>query len=358
MIHFLDEGGRLKTRLLYETAFPEDSKEFVDYYYDRKVRNNDIMVMEEGDGLDAFQVMIHFNYYRLWINGELWRIPYIVAVAARPDCRRRGKMKCVMQSALKEMERRHKPFAFLMPKDPAYYRSQGFTFFPCQVQPGIVLERQVLPKSSKKDSLQNNLAMQHKEDDVVLQDGLWRKAEEQDIPGMVEFSNRLLKKKYQIFVWRDEDYYRRLLEETKAEHGGIMLMKLEGKIQGLLVYGMEEKMEIQELLLESDDSLHEVLQNGRFSSYEASFPSMNLMVRITGLFEFVSLMRSVKPRSYYIRLIDSVIDANNGCFHIKTGQTEGRIERTEETGNEQKMDIVELAQLLLADTQTYIREWV
>lgn len=358
MIHFLDERGRLKTRSFYETAFPEDSREFVDYYYDWKIRDNDIIVVEDRGDNDSFQVMIHFNYYRLSINSSLQKIPYIVAVATRPDCRRQGKMKHLMRCALQEMERKHQPFVFLMPKDPAYYSSQGFAFFPCQVQPGITAEGQFLLQSSKVECLQSNLAITGKEDGIILQEQFWEKAKEQDIPAMVEFSNHFLETRYQIFIRRDEDYYRRLLAETETEHGGILLMRSEGKVQGLLVYGMEEKMEIQELLLESGNCLQSRLQDSQFVSHEVSFPSMNMMVRITEIFEFVSLMRSEKPRSYCIKLTDSMIESNNGCFLIETGQTESRIGRTKETGNEQKMDIAELAQLLLADTQVYLREWV
>ena len=71
----------------------------MDYYYQWKIRDNEIIVMEEDQSLrdDFFHVMIHLNPYTLRINGRQEKIPYLVAVATAPFCRRQGKMGRVMQ---------------------------------------------------------------------------------------------------------------------------------------------------------------------------------------------------------------------------------------------------------------------
>ena len=66
-IRKLETGEKLNTRKLYEEVFSEDSKDFVDYYYEEKVKDNQIYVVEE-DG--EIQAMLHLNPYELAVNGS------------------------------------------------------------------------------------------------------------------------------------------------------------------------------------------------------------------------------------------------------------------------------------------------
>lgn len=49
-----------RTRGLYETVFPEDSQRFVDYYYERVAKENEIYVVEDEEEIRA---MLHLNPY-------------------------------------------------------------------------------------------------------------------------------------------------------------------------------------------------------------------------------------------------------------------------------------------------------
>ena len=49
-----------RTRGLYETVFSEDSQRFVDYYYERVAKENEIYVVEDGEEIRA---MLHLNPY-------------------------------------------------------------------------------------------------------------------------------------------------------------------------------------------------------------------------------------------------------------------------------------------------------
>ena len=131
-VRYLEQWEKQKTKPMYQAIFPEDSHKFVDYYYKWKTKDNEILVMEQDDVFEegSFSVMIHFNPYTLCINGTLLDIPYIVAVATYAACRRQGRMGQVMRFALRDMEQKQIPFSFLLPADPAYYKGQGFVFFP------------------------------------------------------------------------------------------------------------------------------------------------------------------------------------------------------------------------------------
>ena len=176
-IRYLKQQEKQKTRAMYEEIFPEDSKEFVDYYYKWKAGENRILIMEESGML---QVMMHLNPYTLWIHGHLRELPYIVAVATHPDCRRQGKMGQVMKQALQDLARQNAPFTFLLPADSAYYHGQGFVFAPCQDN---------WNSFSSKGSQEN-----------FSQEFQWQEAREADIPEMVEFSNNILEENYHIFI--------------------------------------------------------------------------------------------------------------------------------------------------------------
>lgn len=338
VIRYLEQWEKQKTRTLYETAFPEDSQSFVDYYYEWKTADNEILVLEEEE---SFQVMIHLNPYTLRVGGTMRKVPYIVAVATRPDCRRQGKMGQVMKRALQDMEQKKIPFTFLLPADPVYYEGQGFVFFPRQNQ----WERTQEPKW-KNENLE------------------WKKACLEDIPELVELSNDILQRESQVWIVRDNSYYQRLLAETQVEHGGVLLLRSSGKLQGILVYGMESEAEekkaaeIKELLLESPVGMEEAkkLCEHALVDCEISFAEPRMMVRIASLEAFVSLLRSSRPRSFVVKVKDSMIPANCGCYRITIDAQGGTLEKVSERCRE--VDISELAQDLLQEVSVNLKEWV
>ena len=81
-IRKLERDEHIKTRPVYETIFPSDSKSFVDYYYTEKTKDNDIYVIEEDGGI---QSMIHLNPYTLMGNGKEQPSHYIVAVETKEE---------------------------------------------------------------------------------------------------------------------------------------------------------------------------------------------------------------------------------------------------------------------------------
>ena len=66
-IRRLTQGEKACTRGLYEEVFPEDSREFVDYYYTEKTKDNVIYAAEEDKKIRG---MLHLNPYVLSVNGS------------------------------------------------------------------------------------------------------------------------------------------------------------------------------------------------------------------------------------------------------------------------------------------------
>ncbi len=342
---FLNDREKQGTRAFYESAFPEDSEEFVDFYYKWIVGRNDIFAVGEWEGDRAMvQAMVHINSHCLSINGSRRNIPYLVAVATRPDCRRQGKMRYLLENALMDMHRRQYAFAFLMPANPAYYTGLGFRYFPCQ-------------PAGKEGAFGGSFPGMS-----------WRNAETGDIGRMCAFANQVLGQEYQISVYWDDAYCRRLFAEAAAGQGGVMLLESQDGLQGILVYGVSPEgegkgsAEIKDLLLDRGLPLNRQAQIGlcqaALPGYAIDFPPMDMMVRILSIAQFVPLIRSQKERTLYVDIEDPILPSNCGCFQITLGPQGSRASRIPRTGSGQKMDIAGLAQVLLADVPVAIREWV
>ena len=343
-IRYLDAGEKLATRALYEAAFPEDSREFTDYYYKWKIKDNEIIVMEGAGRDSSFHVMIHLNPYQVSIYGETMEVPYLVAVATAKEQRRQGKMGAVMRHALRDMERRRLPFTFLLPADPAYYRGQGFVFFPCQ-QPFAV----------QGEGITGNIDCET--------------ATTWDTAQMAAFANRILGQRYGIYIRRDAYYYRRALAELEAEHGNALLLKNHGELCGILLYGLDGAesggtAEVKELLLEKmiseEDARYlckRILESQGIMA-EPKCTISRMMVRIVALTELVPALRSSKPVSLAVEVEDAIIEANNGCFQIDIDETGGRLKRIPAALAERQADIAELSEELFRNTAVYLNEWV
>lgn len=380
IVRYLTQGEKQGTRPMYELAFPEDSQKFVDYYYQWKTRDNEIIVMEGTEDFDGsvLQVMLHLNPYTLCVNGKSQKISYIVAVATAPKFRRQGKMNQVMEYTLQEMERKKVPFTFLLPADPAYYRGRGFVYFPCQ---GLqLIEEDKIIEAASVDIV-------YSKQKCLAKAMHWQPAQIQDVSRMALFSNQILQQKSDIFIRRNCHYYQRLLDETAAEHGGVLLLEAQGQVFGLLTYAFTNcqdsnndnayekmlcqskvKIEIKELLLRTSISPKEMekICCDAFSSIgidgedieSITCSESQMMVRVTDLQTLVPMLKCEQISSFFVKVTDSIIESNCGCYKIQLAPDGGRIERISEKSVQCEMDIAELTRELLRDTSVYLNEWV
>ncbi len=238
------------TRTLWEQIFTEDSKEFLDYYYSVKTKDNEIYVIEDGQEIVA---MLHLNPYKMRIGKEIYDTHYIVAVATDEKYRRQGLMARLMKHVLQVMADRGEPFTFLMPANEAYYEPFGF--------------QTVL----KKKDLQICGA------DIADSRWEFKVATEADCKNMAHFANAYLKD-YDVTTHRTENYYRTLLAEHACEGGGILLIKGEGEIRGLIPHFGKPAVEIKGIMVPNESCLKQAIYYLTGSSEKAvickEFPFM------------------------------------------------------------------------------------
>ena len=123
MIRYLSEKEKGRSRALYCEAFPEDSEQFVEYYYSYITKDNRILVLEQEGTICS---MLHLNPYRLSVNGTAVDAYYYVAVATKASCRHQGMMRSLISKSLRDIHREGHAFAYLMPADRAIYEPFDF----------------------------------------------------------------------------------------------------------------------------------------------------------------------------------------------------------------------------------------
>lgn len=336
-ICYLKKEEKQNTRQMYESIFEEDSKEFVDYYYQWKTKDNQIIVMEDQIG---YEVMLHLNPYQIIINEQEVTVPYIVAVATRLDARRKGKMFRVMQQVLKDLQKAHCPFTFLLPANPAYYLGQGFAF-----------AREDLQKAAdmSKGSKINLAAVS-----VVELTG------ESAIESAVGVANIILAERYDVYVKRDPAYYERLIEEVASEQGRILLFKVQEQIIGILVYGGKEQAEIKEfLLLKQYEEKRKEICKRIFGIKGWKEEKMQMMFRITDLQALNGMLKG-KQEVLTAAVTDNIVEENNGIWRLEWNQDGGSIVRTTkvEESKVEHLDISEVTEKIVEKLSVFIQEWV
>lgn len=126
MICYLDKHELGRCRTLWTEAFPNDSEEFKEYYFNNKIRGSRVLAKEDGSG--DILTMIHLNPYEVKVGDKLWKLDYIVGVATAAHSQGQGHMRDALTRMLLDMNHAGAPFCYLMPASPDIYKPFGFTY--------------------------------------------------------------------------------------------------------------------------------------------------------------------------------------------------------------------------------------
>jgi hypothetical protein len=106
-----------------------------------------------------------------------------------------------------------------------------------------------------------------------------RKLEQSDIPKMVSFANRIMEERYELFLFRDENYFLRLLAETNCQNGDVLVLESGNEVVGILSYTQNgDDVEIQECLCENEIDMEEL--QGIFTGKEIKISYMPYMAYV------------------------------------------------------------------------------
>lgn len=306
--------------ILWKDCF-HDSDEFMTYYFDYFFKNNQVLMLEQGDSLKS---MIHLNPYKIDIRGRVLDSYYIVGVATDADFRHRGAMTQLLKKVFEDCYAMHMPFVYLMPADQAIYTPFQFAYIYDQY---VEQKNQNVPGH---DEYTEPLPKGHITAEPVQSD--------QAREALAALSDELLAGSNDCFTWRDAFYFERLQMENIADGGNLLILFADGKQIGYLSYACEEDvMEVREIYYLPEwreavaDWLMETFEGKKGQILQMlSEPFLQkqqcekvwmrpiIMGRIIDLKEWIALMPVEKANfDITIQIEDHWIAENNGIWHWK-----------------------------------------
>lgn len=289
MIRYLSNNEKNITRKIWEDVFKEDTKEFLDYYYNNKNMDNKILCKFIDNKIAS---MLHLNPYKMTINNNDYCSYYIVAVATLPEHRKKGYMAELLNKSLNDMYKEKVPFTFLRPAKKEIYLPFDFEY---------IYNHSYLQLNN------SNL----KEIEIC----------ENDYTNIANFTNEFLQKRYNTFCKRDNNYINILHKEVKSENGNIIKLFDNDNFIGYYVYwGVKEKV-IRALFVDE-----------QFTNIKEIKPLV--MARIVNLYEFFKNFSNKDKNNktcIYLNIKDSIIIENNGLFKLTIYDNNSFLEKIETT---------------------------
>jgi len=254
------------------------------------------------------------------MNGNVIDADYIVGVATEETHRRKGYMRILLISAMRQLYKENKSFVYLMPARESIYTPFDFTFIYKQ------------PVMDLKPARVNDSA-----DEFII---MSRQADVNDLVILTEFSNAVLREQFDVFAYRDKNYFENLLEETRIEDGQALLLYKGNELIGYAATAFsndtanvnssahDNHLFIRELIV-LPEYLEQVyhwlkryfryksgklLLSATKSPFYASEYRPIIMARIIHLEEMMKLIRI--PENFCIRLqvADPILEGNNRKF--------------------------------------------
>lgn len=314
---YLGQEEKSRSRKLWEEAFPKDSPEFLEYYYNEKTKNNRIIVRMEAGKIIS---MLHLNPYRLMVKNQIWRSDYIVGAATTEAYRHQGHMRALMTEVLTDLYQEGRQFCFLMPADPAIYWPFDFTY---------IFDQPRWTLKSGTDVVRRPYDLEHGSEHHPVQE-------------LADWMNSWLHKDYEVYAFRDEAYLKTLIKELQSEHGEMNLLFNESRLVGIECCWGEPVREQRMLLCEK--AYREAVQE----------PTPAIMGRIVHLANFAKVIRLKKgcgreEISVRLNVEDHLCPENQGAWiwHLTgKGSVLEKLEGQAMPAESQEMDIsVTIAEL-------------
>jgi len=114
----------LKT--MWQLCFPEDSSEFINFYFEKICKDNEtLLYLIDDKPVASLQIIPH----NLQIDGNIVRAAYLSGVMTHPDFRRRGLMNKLLNTSFEMIYARGFDYVFLLPQEKwliEFYKKFGF----------------------------------------------------------------------------------------------------------------------------------------------------------------------------------------------------------------------------------------
>jgi predicted acetyltransferase len=339
------ESGKKDMYALWQLCFG-DSDPYTDFYFEWKVKDNKVYTIYKGDQICA---MLHLNPYLLRVKNRPVNAYYIVGVATKPEERRRGLMKQLLETALKEMYKGQMEFTYLMPAAEAIYLPYDFRTVYEQIEWNKIISD--YNNSNTSSTTIQNITMD--QNITSVQVSQLKLTDTAAIEMLASFCNKLLDETYDVYVERTSYYFQRLLFEMISCEGGILLCYDNLRLIGFASYMAEEKVYITEMIYQPSmenhvlhgisEYMHNIVGKEIYLRKEDS-QKPEIMARIVNWNAFIKNISATEPIELIVQVRDPIIADNQGVYLLSFTNEGCQSKRTDKTP-EIHGDIAELTQL-------------
>lgn len=296
MIRLLEGKEKINSRPLYEECFLEDTKEYIDYYYNNRISENEVVVNEkDGEIVSALHLIP-----KLAVVGNIkTNITYIYAVGTLEKYRKKGYSKEIFDDVIKAMFVNMDSFTYLIPSNEQngeIYKKYGFEY---------VMDKPLMMEKEHRRNPSHSV--------------IKRKAENSDFVKLSIFAQQTVNNKYAISLAKDIEYFKKLKEVVEVEGGDIEIF-IENKV--IVGYRVIVDDEIIEEVL--DDSLNTL-------SWQSDVTKPYAMARIINIRKTLVFLSFKDFKERTIKITDPIINENNGCFKMTYHHGSVKLDKIEET---------------------------
>lgn len=294
MIRYLEKDEKQNIRPLYEQCF-NDGDAYTDYYFNERLSNNYVMVDEAGSEIVG---AIHLIPQNVIVGKLKTDIIYIYGVGTLKKYRHQGIMKEMFVRLLKDMFGDMEPFTYLIPSDEInaeIYRKFGFEF---------VMDRRNMKTPDQRKKPTHSL--------------ISRKAEHSDFIRLSIFAQSSMEKQYRVTLAKDIEYFRKI-EELIGIEGGNIEIYVENKV--IVGYRIWVDGEIFEEVLDSS-----IQSMGWLGGERKPYA----MARIINIRKTLRLLGFKGVGQKIIKITDSIIEENNGCFKLDYQHGNVKLDKVDE----------------------------
>jgi len=373
VLAWLNRDERRMCEPLWKDCFPEDSQDFLDFYDQYKMADNEIAVIKNEAG--TIISMLHLNPYTVMVCGRKLLCHYIVAVATEEPYRRMGCMARLLTQSFRRMYERQESFCYLEPANKDYYLPFGFRTAYKQSRWTLQYDEQV----RLADSLAYNESHSAEAAGTALRDA--SEMSDRELRELASWVNARQSGRYDVYTQKTLEYWKSFMAELATSGGTLMVLCKQGRICGTFGYWVDGQS-VEVLGAVAEDGMEDLLMNRILetvriyrrkllvSGFSCSVmpdrrdipkPSrkIKIMVRIIHLLKYLQTIRMPETGEMILKINDPLIQENNGMFLWKRTKdgTDAEIYRGVHAPDI-TMDIADFAEYSLRDLNICMDEVV
>ncbi len=296
-----------------------DSKEYVDMYFDRIYRDEDAVTLESGNQIISSMLLQH---YMMSFHDSIQPVAYIAGAATRRSHRGMGNMRKLLRSALKASYDRGDMLCALIPAHDwlyFYYDKSGFAT--------------VFYSDSQRYTADHSFP---------IEENQWHESDDLYSDEVFEAFSKLEHQLPCTILHNKRDFLN-ILDDLRMDGGKMVVVKdNDGEIKAMAFASMSDDLVIVRALL-SDSSqaataaLHFLRKYFPGKAFKViAHPSDNDghrrlssrgMARIINVHKTIEAIATADPKwKCTIRITDPIIEANNRYYYINDGKVTESIE--------------------------------